>query len=58
MVACNTQFNHAFHVLTIGAISLKHGLKLAHFIGCNRAIMNSYCMEVTETKKNGVSVME
>ena len=52
LAACNATIDHAFDVLTTEATALKHGLPLAHSIGCNQILINLDCMEVINTMKN------
>ena len=54
LVAAHSFIPHVVDAPMAEAYALKEGLMLAQHIGCNRLIIQSDCMEVVETMKDGV----
>jgi len=53
LAAAHNFVPHLINAPMAEAYALKKGLMLAQYIGCNRLIMQSNCMEVVQTMENG-----
>ena len=53
LAAAHSFVPHLIDAPMAEAYALKEGLMLAQYIGCNRLIVQSDCMEVVQTMENG-----